>query len=199
MYKKFIIAKIAVIIAVVCCVVALGVCIVNRAKSADPGKTYEVAEGKVVDMKQLAELCTVEIYSEVPVLDTINHKVLFGVQKQRGSVSFDLEKLQVDAQGDTVFVTLSPEIIRLEEATDSNSWEVIDTKSLKLMRSGRLTAEEDNMVKSHIKSKSVRELYKNGTVKRARKEACANLRALYSRIYKKPVVVTDPTPNGTLK
>lgn len=199
MYKKFIIAKIAVIIAVVCCVVALGVYIVNRAKSANPGKTYEVAEGKVADVKQLAELCTVEIYSEVPVLDTINDKVLFGVQKQRGSVSFDLEKLQVDAQGDTVFVTLSPEIIRLEEATDSNSWEVIDTKSLKLMRSGRLTAEEDNMVKSHIKSKSVRELYKNGTVKRARTEACENLRALYSRIYKKPVVVTDPTPNGTLK
>lgn len=199
MYKKFIIAKIAVIIAVVCCVVALGVYIVNRVKSANPDKTYEVAEGKVADVKQLAELCTVEIYSEVPVLDTINDKVLFGVQKQRGSVSFDLEKLQVDAQGDTVFVTLSPEIIRLEEATDSNSWEVIDTKSLKLMRSGRLTAEEDNMVKSHIKSKSVRELYKNGTVKRARTEACANLRALYSRIYKKPVVVTDPTPNGTLK
>lgn len=199
MYKKFIIAKIAVIIAVVCCVVALGVYIVNRAKSANPGKTYEVAEGKVADVKQLAELCTVEIYSEVPVLDTINDKVLFGVQKQRGSVSFDLEKLQVDAQGDTVFVTLSPEIIRLEEATDSNSWEVIDTKSLKLMRSGRLTAEEDNMVKSHIKSKSVRELYKNGTVKRARTEACENLRALYSSIYKKPVVVTDPTPNGTLK
>lgn len=194
--KKFIIAKIAVIAAVACLLVAVGVYVVHKVRTSGPEKTYEVSEGKVADLRQLAELCTVDIYSEVPVLDTINSKVLFGIQKQRGSVSFDLEKLQVNADGDTVRVVLSPEIVELYESTDSNAWEVVDTKSLKLLGNGRLTAEEDNMVKRHIKTKSIRELYRNGTIRRARAEACANLRDLYSKVYKKPVVVTDPTPAG---
>lgn len=195
--KKFIIAKIAIIAAVACLLVAAGVYLVHKVKTADPEKTYEVAEGKVADLRQLAEICTVDIYSEVPVLDTVNQKVLFGIQKQRGSVSFDLEKLQVNADGDTVRVVLSPEIVELYESTDSNSWEVVDTKSLKLLGNGRLTAEEDNLVKSHIRAKSIRELYRNGTIRRARAEACTNLQSLYSRIYRRPVVVTDPTPGGT--
>ncbi len=195
--KKFIIAKIAIIAAVACLLVAAGVYMVHKVKTADPEKTYEVAEGKVADLRQLAEICTVDIYSEVPVLDTVNQKVLFGIQKQRGSVSFDLEKLQVNADGDTVRVVLSPEIVELYESTDSNSWEVVDTKSLRLLGNGRLTAEEDNLVKSHIRAKSIRELYRNGTIRRARAEACTNLQSLYSRIYRRPVVVTDPTPGGT--
>lgn len=194
--KKFIIAKIAAVAAVAWLLVAAGIYVVHKVKISGREKTYEVAEGKVTDLRQLAELCTVDIYSEVPVLDTINSKVLFGIQKQRGSVSFDLEKLQVNADGDTVRVTLSPEIVELYESTDSNSWEVVDTKSLRLLGSGRLTAEEDNMVKSHIKAKSIRELYRNGTIKRARAEACVNLRDMYFKVYRKPVVVTDPTPAG---
>lgn len=195
--NKFIVAKITIITAVVCLLVAAGVYVVHKVKTAHPEKTYEVAEGKVADLRQLAEICTVDIYSEVPVLDTVNQKVLFGIQKQRGSVSFDLEKLQVNADGDTVRVVLSPEIVELYESTDSNSWEVVDTKSLKLLGNGRLTAEEDNLVKSHIRAKSIGELYRNGTIRRARAEACTNLQSLYSRIYRKPVVVTDPTPGGT--
>lgn len=194
--KKFLIAKIAAVAAVACLLVAAGIYVVHKVRTSGPEKTYEVAEGKVTDLRQLAELCTVDIYSEVPVLDTINSKVLFGIQKQRGSVSFDLEKLQVNAEGDTVRVTLSPEIVELYESTDSNSWEVVDTKSLKLLGRGRLTADEDNMVKRHIKAKSIRELYRNGTIKRARAEACVNLREMYSKVYRKPVVVTDPTPAG---
>lgn len=196
--KKFIIAKIAAIAAVVCLIVTLGVYAVGKLRQQkETEKTYAVSAARVVDVRQLAELCTVDIYSEVPVLDTINGKVLFGIQKQRGSVSFDLEKLQVDTAGDTIRVTLSPEIIRLYEDTDPNSWEVVDTKSLKALRSSRFTAEEDNMVKMHIRDKSIRELYRNGTIRRARAEACANLQVLYAKIYRKPVAVTDPTPSGS--
>lgn len=195
--KKFIIAKISLIAAVACLLVAAGVYVVHKVKTSKPEKTYEVAEGKVTDLRQLAEICTVEIYSEVPVLDTVNQKVLFGIQKQRGSVSFDLERLRIDSDGDTVRVVLSPEIVELYESTDPHSWEVVDTKSLQLLGSGRLTAEEDNLVKSHIKAKSIRELYRNGTIRRARAEACMNLESLYSKIYRKPVSVTDPTPDGT--
>ena len=45
----------------------------------------------------MVRLCAVDIYSEVPVLDTIDNKVMFAVQKQKGSVLFDIENMQVDA------------------------------------------------------------------------------------------------------
>ena len=56
-----------------------------------PKKNTEISKGQIKDVKTLAQLCTVDLYNEVPVLDTINNKVLFAVQKQRGSVSFDLK------------------------------------------------------------------------------------------------------------
>ena len=51
-------------------------------------------------------------------MDTINNKVMFAVQKQKGSISFDIENMQVDAEGDTVKITLSPEIVDLYEARE---------------------------------------------------------------------------------
>lgn len=199
MMKKIIIFKLAIAAVIVGCLAIGAVYVASLLKNPNSEVTYDVSKGKVADVKQLAELCSVEIYSEVPVLDTINDKVLFGIHKQRGTISFDLEKMQVDTTGDTVRVVLSPEIVRLYESTDSNAWEVIDTKSLKPFKSGKFTAEEDNMVKSRLQAKSIRELYKNGTVSRARREACGNLQDIYGRLFRKPVKVTDPTPQGTLR
>ena len=133
------------------------------------------------------------------MLDTINDKVMFAIQKQKGSVSFDLEKLQVNADGDTVIITLAPEIVELYEATDKNSWEVIDTKAIGRMamfRSDKFTIEEENAVKVKIKEKSTQLLYRNGTIERARAEGARNLQSLMEMVYDKPVRVTDPTPKG---
>lgn len=199
MMKKIIIFKLAIAAVIVVCVAIGVVYVASLFKNSGTEVTYDVSKGKVADVKQMAELCSVDIYSEVPVLDTINGKVLFGIQKQRGTISFDLEKMQVDATGDTVRVVLSPEIVRLYESTDSNAWEVIDTKSLKPFHSGKFTAEEDNLVKTHIQAKSIRELYRNGTVGRARAEARENLEGIYGKLFRKPVKVTDPTPQGNLR
>lgn len=169
---------------------------------ATPKKTIDVSKGHVSKIETMAQLCAVEIYSEVPVLDTINDKVMFAVQKQKGSVSFDLEKMKVDADGDTVTVTLPQEIVELYEATEDNSWEVIDTKaigSMAMFRSDKFTDEEENMLKAHIKENSRRLLYRNGTIQRARAEGARILQSLMEKIYRKPVKVIDPTPKGTCK
>lgn len=166
---------------------------------ATPKKTIDVSKGHVSKIETMAQLCAVEIYSEVPVLDTINDKVMFAVQKQKGSVSFDLEKMKVDADGDTVTVTLPQEIVELYEATEDNSWEVIDTKaigSMAMFRSDKFTDEEENMLKAHIKENSRRLLYRNGTIQRARAEGARILQSLMEKIYRKPVKVIDPTPQG---
>lgn len=193
--KKLIIFKIVAAAVTVACLTVVAIYVVHQVKNSGTEVTYDVSKGKVSDVKQLAELCTVEIYSEVPVLDTVHDKVIFGIQKQRGSISFDLEKMQIDATGDTVRVVLPPEIVRLYESTDPNSWEVVDTKSLKPFQSSKFTAEEDNIVKSRIKAKSIRALYKNGTIARAREEAATNLQALYEKVFRKPVKVSDPGAN----
>lgn len=166
-----------------------------------PKKSFEVGKGQVSDVKTMVQLCTIDLYNEVPVLDTINNKVLFAVQKQRGSVSFDLENMQISNDGDTVKIVLSPEIIEINEATEDNSWQVIDSRNLSLggfnpLASDKLTDEEENQLKAKIKVNSKKILYHNGTIERARAEGVKNLRSLMEKVYRKPVVVTDLTPKG---
>lgn len=158
--------------------------------------SIEVSKGQISKIETMAQLCAIDIYSEVPVLDTINNKVMFAVQKQRGNVSFDLENMKMEAGGDTVKVTLSPEIVDLYEATEDNSWEVIDTKGLGLLTSDRLTDAEENSIKANIKKNSKKLLYDNGTIARARAEGARNLQSLMEKVYRKPVKVIDPTPQG---
>lgn len=194
MFKK---TKLILTVTVVIAVVSAGLYLYFSLTS--PDKTIDVSKGKVSRVETMARLCTVDIYSEVPVLDTLDNKVMFAIQKQKGSVSFDLEKLKVDADGDTVKITLPPEIVELYEATDKNSWEVIDTKAIGRMamfRSDNFTIAEENAVKAKIKEKSTKLLYRNGTIERARAEGARNLQSLMEMVYDKPIRVTDPTPKG---
>lgn len=190
-----IIKNLIILVAIV--VVAIGLFFLLRA----PKKSIEVGKGEISDVKTMVQLCTVDLYNEVPVLDTINNKVLFAVQKQRGSVSFDIENMQVNAGGDTINIILSPEIVEINEATEDNSWQVIDSKNISLkgfnpFASDKLTDEEENLLKAKIRANSKKVLYQNGTIARARAEGVRNLQVLMSKVYRKPVVVTDPTPKG---
>ncbi|MBD5268887.1 MAG: hypothetical protein HDS45_04740 [Bacteroides sp.] len=190
--------KIKNIIIIAVAVIAIGAIALYLFNPA-PKKTIDVSKGKINDVATLAQLCAIDIYSEVPILDTINNKVMFAVQKQKGSISFDIENMQVDAEGDTVKITLSPEIVDLYEATEDNSWEVIDTKAIgnmALFRSDKLTIEEENALKAKIRRNSKKLLYHNGTIRRARAEGAKNLQTLMEKVYRKPVKVVDPTPKG---
>lgn len=154
----------------------------------------EVAPGKIHDIEAYVRLCSVDIYSEVPVLDTVNNKVIFGIQKQNGNISFDIEGLRADTIGDTVRVVLPKEIIEIYESTEPNSWEVIDTKNIStlgFLKSSRLTADEENAVKRKIRLRTVNRLCKDGTVRRAREEAASNLKTLLEKVYRKPVTVDN--------
>ena len=161
----------------------------------------EVMPSRPGDIKEMVRLCSMEIYNEVPVLDTVNFKVMFAVQKQNGSISFDIEHLNVDDSGDTVRVQLPREIVEVYESTEKNAWQVIDTRAIgpmAMLRSNKLTFEEENRIKAKLKSKSNKRLYSNGTVRQARKDAVDNLSHLIETAYRKPVIVYDPTPDGNL-
>ncbi|MDE6290204.1 MAG: hypothetical protein K2M16_01600 [Muribaculaceae bacterium] len=159
----------------------------------------EVLPSHPGDVKEMVRLCSMEIYNEVPVLDTVNFKVMFAVQKQSGSISFDIEHLNIDDTGDTVRIQLPREIVDVKESTEKNSWQVIDTKAIgpmAILRSNKFTLEEENRVKAKLKANSIKRLYSNGTVRQARKDAVDNLTRLMEAAYRKPVIVYDPTPDG---
>lgn len=161
----------------------------------------EVLPSKPGDIKEMARLCSMEIYNEVSILDTVNSKVMFAVQKQSGSITFDMENMQIDDSGDTIKIILPREIVEVYESNEKGAWEVIDTKAIgpmAFMRSNKFTTAEENRVKSKIKAKAIRRLYSNGTVRQARKDAAENLTRLMEGVYRKPIIVIDPTPNGTL-
>lgn len=176
---------------------AAGIAIAACIWLGKPGKDdITVDRGRIADVTTMVQLCAMEIYNEVPILDTINNKVIIAVQKQTGSISFDVENLQVDDEGDTVRLTLPREILDIREATEDNSWQVIDTKNIGFLgqlKNGRLTLREENAVKAKAKRKAIRELYDNGTVRRTRTEAAVTLKSMMEKIYRKPVVVTDTT------
>ncbi|MDE6741373.1 MAG: hypothetical protein K2J58_03470, partial [Muribaculaceae bacterium] len=153
-------------------------------------------------VKEMVRLCSMEIYNEVPVLDTVNFKVMFAIQKQSGSISFDVEHLIVNDSGDTVRIQLPREIVEVNESTEKNSWLVMDTKAIgpmSILRSNKFSLEEENRVKAKLKANSIKRLYSNGTVRQARKDAVDNLTRLMETAYRKPVIVSDPTPDGILK
>ena len=159
----------------------------------------EVLPSRPGDVKEMVRLCSMEIYNEVPVLDTVNFKVMFAVQKQNGSITFDIENLDIDDTGDTLRMQLPREIVEVYESTEKNAWQVIDTKAIgpmALLRSNKFTLEEENRVKSKLKARSIARLYSNGTVRQARKDAVDHLTRLMKVAYRKPVIVTDPTPDG---
>jgi len=162
--------------------------------NANKEAKISVDEGRINEVKTMVQLCTMDIYKEVPVLDTINNKVIVAIQKQQGSISFDIENLQIDAEDDTVRLTLPREIVEIRESTEDNSWQVIDTKNIGFLgaiRNDRLTDREENRVKAKLKRNSINRLYKDGTVRHARTEAAKNLQIMLEKIYRKPVVVID--------
>lgn len=190
------IKNIKILIAVIAGVVIIGVLYFYL---HSPNKSIDVSQGKINKVETMAQLCAIDLYNEVPILDTINNKAICAIQKQKGSISFDLENMKIDETGDSVKIILSPEIVEIYESTDDNSWEVIDTKAVGLLsslRSDRLTDDEENNVKTKIKEKSKMILYHNGTIERARAEGAKNLQMLMEKVFRKPVIVIDPTPKG---
>ena len=115
-------------------VVAVGAMVgiekINKTIKQKKVNTLEIQKGQIAELKTIVQLCSMQIFQEVPVLDTVNNKVIFAVQKQKGSISFDLESLKLDTVNDTIRVVLPREIIDIKEATEKDSWNVIDTKAI---------------------------------------------------------------------
>lgn len=155
-----------------------------------------VGKGKINKVDTMVELCSIDFYNEVPIIDTVQNWECFAKQKQRGSISFDIENLEIDSKGDSVYIILPPEIIEIMESTDDKAWETVDSKDLRWLRTSKAPIEVWATVKKNALNKSKKNLYQAGIVERARAEGAENLQILMEKVYQKPVKVSDPTPKG---
>lgn len=154
----------------------------------------DISRASVAGIDEMVRLCTMEVYSEVPVMDTIGSRVLFGIQKQQGSISFPLDKLEMDTIGDTIRVTLPREHIEILESTEPDAWEVIDTKAIGpmgLLRSDRMSIDDENRIKEKARRQAVSRLYADGTVAQARRDASVTLARMLTATLRRPVTVVD--------
>lgn len=180
----------------VAAIAAAGAYIVWQWHSSPEADDLRMREAKIREVRGMVELCSMEIYDEVPVKGHIGKRNIFAKMTLKGSVNFDIENLSPDLTADTVRIALPPERVDVLESTDDNSYTVIDTWNTSFLGSDHFTTAEENAIKDKVRAGWIRRVYANGTVARARAEARQNLAALLRGILGKPVVVYDPTPRG---
>ncbi len=157
-----------------------------------------VHEAKITDVSPMLRLCSVEIYDDVPVKGSIGKRHIFARESLNGTISFDLDSIEMVENGDTINVTLPREIVEIYESTAPGSYLVIDTWTDELFGSSNFTTAEENAIKAKVRDNYRKEIYRKGYVERARKEAVANLTAMLGGVTGKTVIVTDPSPAGYL-
>lgn len=157
-----------------------------------PGVVREnIRDGRIRDIAPMVQLCTVEFYDEIPLKARKGSRHFFGKLGIEGSISFDLEKIETEYRGDTLVVTLPPEIVTLNESTEPGSYQVIDTWNDSFFGSSGFTAAEENEIKNKVMSGYRWQLYAGGRVRRARREAALSLKGLLSAMTGRVVEIKD--------
>lgn len=163
--------------------------IAARYLNEPPERTARMRKATIEDVRTLARLCSMEIYEDMPMRDSIGSRHIFARVKVRGTIGFDLDSLDTDLSADTVRITLPPASVTLYEDVTEGSYEVVDTWNDRLLASSYLTPAEENIMKRRLKERVIRRLHTDGTVDRARREASANLRRLLEAAFDCPVEV----------
>lgn len=183
-------------LAVILCVLAImGTALWMWRKSPEPSR-ITMRESVVSDLSPMARLCTLDIYEEVPIKGSVGKKHLVAMAMLKATVTFNLDGVSLQEDGDTLRFTLPPERVEVYESTAPESYRVIDTWNDALLDNSELTAAQENLIKAKAGENFKKNIYRKGYVRRARREAVANLTAMLAGITGKTVIVSDPTPDG---
>ena len=155
-----------------------------------------IHEAKITDVTPMLRLCSVEIYDDVPIKGSIGKRHIFARVALNGSISFNLENIEMTETCDTITVTLPREIVDVYESTSPDAYQVIDTWNDGFFGSSNFTTAEENAIKSKVRDNYRKSIYRKGYVSRARKEAVTNLTSLLGGLTGKVVIVNDPSPEG---
>ncbi|MDE6409733.1 MAG: DUF4230 domain-containing protein [Muribaculaceae bacterium] len=159
-------------------VIAVIGCVVWFTRPSEPVPVAKIEPARIIDVRPMVKLCSVEIYEEVPVKAKIGTRHLVARETLTGTISFDLEKIEQQWEGDTLVVTLPPEIVEVYESTDPGAYKVIDRWNDKILAGSNFTAAEENEIKRQVVEAWRDSIYSRGYVRRARTEAVKNLEAM---------------------
>lgn len=172
--------------------------VVYKWNFAPEASNVTMQEAKITDVSPMLRLCSVEIYDEVPVKGSFGKDHLFARMALKGSISFDLDSVAMTENNDTLSLTLPREIVDIYESTDAGSYQVIDIWTDSFMGKPNITTAQENSIKSKVRDNYRKDIYRKGYVERARKDAAENLTSLLKGLTGKTVIVSDPTPKGTM-
>lgn len=166
--------------------VAAGVCWLawHQWHSSAPAhaRVSHIDAARVRTVRDMVRLCSLEMYEETGINDTINGKGLFAIQRLHGTISYDLEQVRVDSVGpDTLRLILPHERVEWLESTEPGSYRVVDVWNARssLLKASLTTAEE-NELKRRATMRLDSLAYSRGYVQRARESAVASLEHMYS-------------------
>lgn len=171
---------------------------------AKPAPDYKTRAARIKSIKQMVDLCTVDINEEVPIKDSINGKWIVARQNVSGRIRFNLDSLKIEERGDTTIVYLPPEKVEVLENASPGAYEILDSWDGRRPIFGRvLTTAEENRLKARWQNRIVRRIYNRGYVRQARSNAVNILTPLFGELQgpfgkQGPVVIIDPTPSGSL-
>lgn len=166
-------------------------------------RDYKTEPARIKSIREMIDLCAVDINEEIPIKDSINGKWIVARQKVAGRIRFDLDSLRIEERGDTTFVYLPPERVEVLENASPGAYEILDSWDGRRPIFGRvLTTAEENALKRRWQRRIVRRIYDRGYVRQARSNAVGTLTPLFRALKgpfgkQGPVVVVDPTPSGS--
>lgn len=153
----------------------------DRQTETNGGYTdFQIDEARINSIRNMVSLCTLEIDEEMAFKDSINGKWVVARERVRGRIKYDLEKLRIEHQGDTMLVYLPEETIEIRENESPDSYEILDYWDGKQTLFPRpLTTREENILKRRWASRIENNIRQQGYLKKARYDAMTLLVPLF--------------------
>lgn len=189
MKKRFLIFVLVLLTAIA---VGLGLWLWHSEETPDGG--MQLREARIKGIKDMIELCTLDVHEELAIKDSVNGKWLVARQTIEGRVRFDLDSLKVEERGDTLVITLPPERVDILESVDKDAYKVLDSwDGARVLFPRTMTTREENIIKRRWQKRAKERIYERGYVKQARDDAKKTIATLFEATGC-PVVILDPLP-----
>lgn len=173
-------------------VIGLGIYVWHSEETPDAG--MQLQQAKIESIKDMIELCTLDVREEMAIKDSINGKWIVARQIIEGRVRFNLDSLRVENRGDTIVVYLPPERVDILESADKDAYKVLDTwDGARSLFPRTMTAAEENVIKRRWQKKARERINRRGYVRQAREDAKTTLRSLFEATGQ-PILILDPLP-----
>ena len=169
----------------------------TRHTPAPRATKHTIDPARVKNITDMIHLCSLEIYEETPIKDTINGKGVFAIQRLQGDITFDLDALRIDTiTPDSIVVHLPHHRVRLLESATPGSYRLVDVWNVATpLLPATLTTAEENTVKLRAADRIRTLAYRRGHIRRARHNAVETLTRLYSLLPDIHVTVVDDNPD----